>query len=95
MRRIRSEDTSIEMVVRRMVYALGYRYRLHRKDMPGRPDLVFSPRRKVIFVNGCFWHQHRGCNEGRLPRSNLGYWASKLKRTIERDRSSLSQLKRS
>jgi DNA mismatch endonuclease (patch repair protein) len=87
MRRIRSKDMKPEMTVRRIVHGMGYRYRLHRKDLPGKPDLVFSSRRKVIFVHGCFWHQHGdpACLDGRLPKSNTGYWNAKLQRTMERD----------
>ncbi|MGY4726909.1 very short patch repair endonuclease [Burkholderia pyrrocinia] len=92
MRRIRSKDTEPELVVRRLVYAMGYRYRLHRKDIPGKPDLVFLGRRKVIFIHGCFWHQHSGCREGRLPKSNTDYWLPKLRRNQDRDRAALSQL---
>ena len=84
MRRIRSRDTRPEMVVRRLVHALGYRYRLHRRDLPGKPDLVFGPRRAVLFVHGCFWHQH-DCQDGRVPSSNRSYWQAKLARNVERD----------
>lgn len=86
MRRIGSKNTKPELVVRKMVHRLGYRYRLHRPDLPGKPDLVFGPRRKVIFVHGCFWHQHPECKEGRAPRSNTDYWERKLARNIERDK---------
>ena len=92
MRRIRSTDTAPEMAVRHLAHGLGYRYRLHRKDIPGKPDLVFSGRRKVIFVHGCFWHQHPGCREGHPPKSNAPYWLPKLKRNIERDKAALAQL---
>ena len=87
MRRIRSKDMKPEMAVRRLVHGMGYRYRLHRKDLPGKPDLVFSSRRKVIFVHGCFWHQHSDpvCLDGRPPKSNTGYWHTKLRRNVERD----------
>lgn len=85
MRRIRSKDTAPEMTVRRAAFRLGYRYRLHRKDLPGRPDLVFPGRHKVVFVHGCFWHQHRACGEGRLPRSRREYWVPKLQRNVQRD----------
>ncbi|MDR5777632.1 very short patch repair endonuclease [Caballeronia sp. LZ003] len=74
------------MNVRRLLYLLGYRYRLHRKDVPGKPDIVFIARRKAIFIHGCFWHQHAACREGRLPKSNAGYWQPKLERNQERDR---------
>jgi DNA mismatch endonuclease (patch repair protein) len=85
MRRIRSNDTQPEMVVRRMAHAMGYRFRLHRRDLPGKPDLVFPASRKAIFVHGCFWHQHPGCREGRVPSSNAEYWQPKFERTVERD----------
>lgn len=94
MRRIRSKDTGPELTVRRLIHGLGFRYRLHVKDMPGKPDLVFPGRGKVIFVHGCFWHQHRSCPEGRLPNSNQPYWTPKLKRNVERDRKALRQLRR-
>nr|WP_232467831.1 very short patch repair endonuclease [Bordetella genomosp. 9] len=80
------------MAVRRLAHSLGYRYRLHHKKIPGKPDLVFPCRRKVIFIHGCFWHQHPGCKEGRPPRSNAAYWLPKLERNMERDRSALAQL---
>jgi DNA mismatch endonuclease (patch repair protein) len=92
MRRIRSKDMKPEMLVRRLVHGLGYRYRLHRKDLPGKPDLVFAPQRKVIFVHGCFWHQHPGCREGKMPSSNTGYWGPKLRRNVERDAMNLAGL---
>lgn len=92
MRRIRSKDTAPEMAVRHLAHGLGYRYRLHRKDIPGKPDLVFPGRRKVIFIHGCFWHQHPGCREGRPPKSNAAYWLPKLERNIERDKAALAQL---
>jgi len=85
MRRIRSKGMAPELAIRRLVHRMGYRFRLHRKDLPGRPDLVFPSRRKVIFVHGCFWHQHEGCKVARVPRSNLEYWLPKLARNQERD----------
>lgn len=86
---IRSKNTKPEMIVRQMVHSMGHRYRLHRKDLPGKPDLVFGPRRKVIFVHGCFWHQHPdpGCKDSRLPKTRLDYWLPKLERNVERDHS--------
>jgi DNA mismatch endonuclease (patch repair protein) len=92
MRRIRSVDTKPELRLRRLVYGMGFRYRLHRKDLPGHPDLVFAGRRKVIFVHGCFWHQHEKCIDGRTPRSKTEYWLPKLKRNVDRDASALMQL---
>lgn len=85
MRQIRSFDTSPEKTLRRMLHAMGYRFRLHRKDLPGKPDLAFPSRRKIIFVHGCFWHQHCGCSEGRVPGSRRDYWEPKLRRNQERD----------
>jgi len=92
MRRIKGRDTTPEMLVRRLAHAMGYRYRLHRKDLPGKPDLVFGPRRKVIFVHGCFWHQHGDCRAGRVPGSNTDYWVPKLRRNVERDASARAEL---
>lgn len=88
MSRVRSKDTGPEMRVRRLVHALGYRYRLHRKDLPGRPDLVFSSRQKAIFVHGCFWHRHEGCPRCRFPKSpeTSEFWREKLLGNQERDR---------
>jgi len=81
-----------EMIVRRLVHKLGYRYRLHRKELPGNPDLVFPLRHKIIFVHGCFWHQHIKCKDGHLPKSNLSYWKPKLKRNTQRDKRTLVEL---
>lgn len=87
MSRIKSSNTSVELTVRRLIHGMGYRYRLHGKGLPGKPDIVFRPRRKVIFVHGCFWHQHSAANclDGRVPKSNLSYWNPKLERTKQRD----------
>jgi DNA mismatch endonuclease (patch repair protein) len=85
MRHIRSKNTSPELAVRSLVHRLGYRFRLHRKDLPGKPDLVFASRHKVIFVHGCFWHQHSGCREGKVPASRRDYWEPKLKKNQSRD----------
>lgn len=84
MKSVGTKNTKPEMVLRRALHALGLRYRLHRKDLPGSPDIVFSSRKKVIFVNGCYWHGH-GCTKGRLPKSNLEYWAAKIAANRERD----------
>lgn len=88
MRRVRSKNTKPEIRVRRLVHGMGYRYRLHGKDLPGRPDLVFRPRRKVIFVHGCFWHRHGGCAKNRLPKSpeRREYWRTKLNGNARRDK---------
>jgi DNA mismatch endonuclease (patch repair protein) len=93
MRAIRSKNTGPEMIVRRLVYSLGYRYRLHRKDLPGKPDLVFASRRKVLFLNGCFWHGH-DCKRGsRIPKTNIKYWERKLARNKARDAEHETDLK--
>lgn len=84
MSRIGGKHTAPEMIVRRMAHALGYRFRLHRKDLPGSPDLVFPRLRKIVFVHGCFWHGH-GCKIGQLPKSNVEFWAAKIARNRERD----------
>src|SRR5262249_41647910 len=82
---VASRETSPERMVRRLVHALGFRFRLHRPGLPGRPDLTFPKLKKVIFVHGCFWHQHKGCGKARLPVSNVEYWQEKFKRNSERD----------
>lgn len=87
MSKIRATGMKPEMAVRQLVHSLGYRYRLHRKDLPGKPDLVFPARKKVIFVNGCFWHQHSepSCKITNRPKSNQEYWLPKLKKNTQRD----------
>lgn len=92
MARIRKTDTKPELLVRRMLYALGYRYRIHRRDLPGNPDIVFISRRKVIFVHGCFWHQHDCPLGAKQPRARPEYWLPKLARNKERDAHNLSAL---
>jgi DNA mismatch endonuclease (patch repair protein) len=94
MRAIRSKGMAPELAVRQAAHALGYRFRLHRKDLPGKPDLVFASRKKVIFVHGCFWHQHPdpSCKIARLPKSNLDYWLPKLQRNALRDKQHIADL---
>lgn len=93
MRRIRSKDTQPEIAVRQIVRKLGYTgYRLHRKDLPGKPDIAFLGRKKAIFVHGCFWHGH-DCKEGvRKPKSNCGYWLSKIDSNVKRDSTHIASL---
>lgn len=91
MRAIRSKGMKPELAVRSLVHRLGYRFRLHRKDLPGKPDLVFGPRRKVIFVHGCFWHCHN-CKVAHDPKSNRDYWGPKLERNKLRDGENLRAL---
>lgn len=85
MAKIRSKNTKPEMLLRRALHALGYRYRIHGSVLPGKPDLVFAGRRKVIFVNGCFWHGHDCPVGSRLPKTNTEFWADKRRRNQERD----------
>lgn len=92
MARVRSKDTTPEMVVRRLLHSLGYRYRLHDKSLPGCPDIIFASRRKLIFVSGCFWHMHR-CGRCRIPSSRREYWIAKLTRNRQRDRRTRRRLK--
>lgn len=82
---IRDRDSAPEMKLRRLVHAMGFRYRLHVKELPGKPDLVFPSRRAVIFMHGCFWHRHEGCKLARLPKSKLDFWKQKLEANMERD----------
>ena len=91
MSRIGSKHTKPELVVRSLLHRLGYRYRLHRKELPGRPDIAFIGRKKAIFVHGCFWHGH-GCKIGKLPKSNLEFWNAKIERNRQRDRENISEL---
>src|SRR4051794_30888095 len=95
MRQIKSKGMKPELLVRSLVHKMGYRFRLHRKALPGKPDLVFGPKRKVIFVHGCFWHGHddQACPDRRTPKSNLSYWTPKLARNKQRDAEHLSSLK--
>lgn len=86
MARVRSVDTKPEMLVRRLVHRLGYRYRLHDRSIPGSPDLVFKGKKKVIFVNGCFWHRHRCANGRRIPKSRVAFWTTKFEENVKRDR---------
>jgi DNA mismatch endonuclease (patch repair protein) len=93
MRSVHSKDTAPEMRVRQAVHALGYRYALHRKDLPGKPDLVFVSRAKIIFVHGCFWHMHK-CRRGRIsPSSNIEYWRRKREMNVNRDKTHLRSLR--
>ena len=94
MSRVRNRDTKPEMLVRSLVHGMGYRYRLHRRDLPGKPDLVFPARRKVVFVHGCFWHRHPdpACSLARLPKSKLDFWGPKLEKNRKRDESNLALL---
>ena len=91
MSRIKGKDTKPEMIVREWLWQNGYRYRLHRKDLPGKPDIVFAGRKKVIFVNGCFWHRHN-CKYFKWPKSNVEFWHQKIEGTVRRDADNCAEL---
>jgi DNA mismatch endonuclease (patch repair protein) len=93
MSRVREKNTSPEFKVRSLVHRLGYRFRLHRKDLPGKPDLVFPSRKKIIFVHGCFWHGHDCARGNRSPKTNTEYWVEKIRRNTERDACHQAELK--
>ncbi len=93
MSRVKSEDTKPEMLVRKLVFSMGYRYRIHDKRLPGKPDLVFASRKKIIFVNGCFFHRHEGCVLARIPKSKMDFWVPKLEGNKLRDVRILASLK--
>lgn len=94
MRKIGSKDTAPEMLVRRMIHGMGFRYRLHVAALPGKPDLVFPRLGKIIEVRGCFWHQHGKCPDSHIPKSRQEYWQPKLLRNQERDRNNLDLLRK-
>ena len=93
MSHIKSKNTKPEITVRKIIYSLGYRYRLHRKDLPGKPDLAFIKKKKVIFINGCFWHGHSGCKKSALPDTNYEFWNDKIKNNVNRDTRNYKLLK--
>ncbi|MFZ5811310.1 MAG: very short patch repair endonuclease [Thermodesulfobacteriota bacterium] len=92
MSRVKGKDTSPEKIVRSLLHRLGYRFRLHRKDLPGRPDVVLPKKRIAIFVHGCFWHRHEGCPRATTPRTNQDYWLQKFSRNVARDKKAFSDL---
>lgn len=85
MSKVRGKDTTPELSVRRLLHRLGYRYRLHARKLPGKPDIVFANRKKVIFVHGCFWHRHPGCPKASTPKSRTAYWIGKFESNVQRD----------
>lgn len=92
MRAVKSRDTKPEMVVRKLTHGMGYRYRLHRKGLPGKPDLVFLSRQKIIFVHGCFWHGHHCPRGNRQSKTNAAYWKAKIEKNVDRDRARMNVL---
>ncbi len=93
MRRVKGKNTKPEVWVRSVLHRMGYRFRLHRKDLPGNPDIVLPRHRTVIFVHGCFWHQHPGCRKAKIPSNNHDYWSRKLRRNVQRDQEAKLLLK--
>jgi DNA mismatch endonuclease, patch repair protein len=93
MSRVRGKNTAPEILLRSALHRAGYRYSLHRKDLPGKPDIVFASRRKIVFIHGCFWHGHENCNQGRPSKSNQAFWADKLEKNRARDRRVIDDLK--
>lgn len=92
MRSVRRQHTKPELIVRRIAHSLGFRFRLHRKDLPGSPDLVFPRHRKIIFVHGCFWHGHAECRYATVPKTRTDWWVAKLEKNRERDARAVSLL---
>jgi DNA mismatch endonuclease, patch repair protein len=92
MAKVRGRDTQPEMRVRKAAHALGLRFRLHRKELPGSPDIVFASRKTVVFVHGCFWHSHSGCKRASMPQTKQEFWSTKLSRNIKRDQTAISTL---
>lgn len=93
MSRVRAKNTKPELLVRRLIHSLGYRYRLHSKKLPGHPDLVFPGRKKVIFVHGCFWHRHEGCPLCRMPKTKIDFWKPKFEGNQSRDKVNQAKLR--
>ena len=93
MRAVRSTNTRPERMVRSILWASGYRYRVHARDLPGSPDVVLRPRKKAIFVHGCFWHRHQNCKKATDPKTNISYWAPKLLANAARDETNLRRLR--
>lgn len=94
MSRVRGKNTKPELIVRSLLYRMGYRFRLHRRDLPGNPDIVLPKHKKVVFVHGCFWHGHKGCPRAKRPGTNKAFWNEKLSKNIERDKRYLKELRR-
>lgn len=94
MSHISGKNTKPEIIIRKISHSLGYRFRLHKKELPGKPDLVFSKFKKVIFVNGCFWHGHTKCNRSVIPSTNNKFWKDKIARNKKKDKSNYIRLKK-
>ncbi|MEF2968617.1 very short patch repair endonuclease [Paenibacillus sp. M1] len=92
MSNVKSKNTTPELIVRRLLHRMGYRFRLHRPDLPGKPDIVLPKYKKVIFINGCFWHGHENCKKSQLPKTNREFWQSKIRKNKSRDEKSINKL---
>ena len=93
MSRVRGTDTSVEIRVRQLLHSLGYRFRLHAHDLPGKPDIVLPKHRSVVFVHGCFWHGHKGCGRAGIPQTNREFWTRKIVGNIDRDKRCIRKLR--
>jgi DNA mismatch endonuclease, patch repair protein len=93
MSRIKGKDTKPELAVRSFLHRMGYRFRIHRKDLPGKPDIVLPKYKTIIFIHGCFWHRHKGCKYAYTPKSRVKFWKDKFAGTVNRDKQHLKQLK--
>lgn len=94
MSRVRGENTTPELTVRKYLHALGFRYRLHDRNLPGKPDIVLPKYRTVVFVHGCFWHRHRGCRYASMPKSNVKFWKGKFELNVARDKRNAAALRK-
>lgn len=94
MSRIKHKDTQPEKIVRSLIHQMGYRFRLHRSDLPGKPDIVLPKYRKIILVNGCFWHGHKNCSRAKLPKNNSKFWLEKIESNKSRDKDNIEALKK-
>lgn len=93
MSRIKSKNTKSELVVRKILFSKGLRYRLHAKDLPGKPDIIFRPSKVAVFVHGCFWHHHKNCKDAFIPSTRQNYWLPKLEKNVQRDEQAIKCLK--
>lgn len=94
MSKVRASNTKPERIVRKALHALGYRFRINRKDLAGKPDIFLPKHDAIIFVHGCFWHQHQGCTKSKLPSTNIDFWETKLLGNVQRDKSTVRKLKK-
>ena len=95
MSRVKGTDTSVEIRVRQLLHSLGYRFKLHARDLPGKPDIVLPKHRSVVFVHGCFWHGHKACRRASIPQTNREFWTRKIEGNIDRDKRCVRELRES